>query len=75
MEDSGEGVKQDMFKAAVLYKKACDGGDATGCFWRGNSYAVGIGVEQNYFKAAELYKKACDGGDAEGCKAYAKLNK
>ena len=29
MYDNGEGVKQDSFKAAELYRQACDGKDAT----------------------------------------------
>ena len=30
--DQGEGVAQDHAKAAKLYKQACDGGNAKGCF-------------------------------------------
>ena len=48
-------------------KKACDGGDAIGCWSLGYMYKYGEGVKQDNFKAAELYKKSCDGGDAIGC--------
>ena len=48
-------------------KKACDGGDASGCENLGLDYVKGRGVKQNYFKAAKLFAKACDGGNAEGC--------
>ena len=54
-------------KAAELYKKACDGGNMSGCFNLGIMYASGNGVEKNFGKAAELFKKACNGGDMLGC--------
>ena len=54
-------------KAASLFKKACDGGDALGCSNLGVMYETGLGVNQSYTKAASLYKKACDGGNATGC--------
>ena len=55
-------------KAAELYKKACDGGNMSGCGNLGFMYEYGNGVEKNEQKAAELYKKACDGGDMNGCR-------
>jgi len=54
-------------KAASLFKKACDGGDALGCSNLGVMYETGLGVNQSYTKAASLYKKACNAGDALGC--------
>ncbi|MBS4067959.1 MAG: sel1 repeat family protein [Sulfurimonas sp.] len=59
--------KGDYKKAVKLFKKACDGGYAGGCYNLGFMYNDGLGVKQDYFKAVELYKKACDGGDASGC--------
>ena len=59
--------KGDYQKAAELYQKACDGGNAGGCSNLGFLYEDGQGVRQNYQKAAELYQKACDGGDTNGC--------
>ena len=59
--------KGDYQKAAQLYQKACDGGDAGGCYNLGVLYHNGQGVNQDYQKAAQLYQKACDGGDAGGC--------
>ena len=56
-------------------KKACDGGNAIGCFNLGTMYDSGRGVKQDDFKAKELFGKACDGGDAGGCKNYSILNK
>ncbi|MCI6564383.1 tetratricopeptide repeat protein, partial [Campylobacter sp.] len=54
-------------KAAELYKKACDGGNMSGCFNLGIMYANGNGVEKDLGKAVELFKKACDGGNMRGC--------
>jgi len=59
----------DYKKAASLYQKACNGGNAVGCSNLGNMYHDGEGVRQDYKKAASLYQKACDGGDATGCTA------
>ena len=59
--------KSDYQKAAQLYQKACDSGDALGCYNLGVSYEDGQGVNQDYQKAVQLYQKACDSGIAEGC--------
>ncbi|MDR2080557.1 MAG: sel1 repeat family protein, partial [Campylobacteraceae bacterium] len=54
-------------KAAELFKKSCDGGNAKSCGSLGFMYKSGKGVKQDYFKAVELYKKGCDGGNAWSC--------
>ena len=59
--------KGDYQKAAELYQKACDGGDAGGCLNLGVLYKIGQGVKQDYQKAAQLSQKACDSGEAKGC--------
>ena len=59
--------KGDYQKAAELWQKACDGGDAEGCSNLGLLYKNGQGVKQDYQKAAQLYQKACDSGEAKGC--------
>ena len=59
--------KGDYQKAAQLYQKACDSGNARGCSNLGVLYENGQGVKQDYQKAAQLYQKACDSGNAEGC--------
>lgn len=48
-------------------KKACDGGDMSGCFNLGAMYDNGEGVKQDDFKAVKLYTKACDSGVIRGC--------
>ncbi|WP_277297271.1 tetratricopeptide repeat protein [Succinatimonas hippei] len=54
---SGNGVKQDYFKANEYFKKACDLNYGGGCAFLGNSYHYGLGVNQDLFKANEYFKK------------------
>jgi hypothetical protein len=63
-----EAVDKKDYKTAVkLFSKACDGGNARGCYNLGFMYENGEGVQQDYSKAAELYTKACDDGSVKGC--------
>lgn len=66
--------KGDYQKAAELYKKACDGGAASGCYNLGFLYQKGQGVGQNFSTAKQYYGKACDLGLQFGCDSYRKLN-
>ena len=70
---NGTGVTQDDFKAAVLFRKACDGQEAMGCFNLGRMYAEGNGVRQSVEDALTFYGKACDLKNTEGCEYYARL--
>ena len=70
----GQGVKQNYQKAAQLYQKACDSGEAGGCAILGVSYQKGQGVKQNFSTAKQYYGKACDLGFQLGCDNYRKLN-
>ncbi|MCX6073846.1 MAG: tetratricopeptide repeat protein [Campylobacterales bacterium] len=54
-------------EAAALFEKACDSGNAKGCFELGLLYEKGDGVVQNKYKAVSLYTQACRGGEAYGC--------
>lgn len=65
--------KGDYQKAAQLFQKACDGGNAGDCNNLGVLYENGLGVRQDYQKATEFYQKACDGGDAVGCSILGSL--
>src|SRR5438094_5062081 len=67
MYGNGDGVAKDAARAAALYRKACDGGDARGCTNLGVMYANGDGVAKDAAQAVALNRKACDGGDAGGC--------
>jgi len=60
-------VTQDYFKAATLYQKACDGGNADGCSSLGNLYRLGNGVTQDAAKARGLLQKGCSSGSQWGC--------
>ena len=66
--------KGDYQKAAQLYQKACDGGDALGCSILGALYENGQGVKQNFSTAKQYYGKACDLGLRLGCGDYRRLN-
>ena len=59
--------KGDYQKAAELWQKACDSGEAWGCAILGVLYQNGQGVNQDYQKAAQLFQKACDSGNADCC--------
>ena len=67
--------KGDYQKAAQLCQKACDGGDAKGCYNLGVLYDNGQCVKQNFSTAKQYYGKACDLGLQLGCDDYKKLNK
>ena len=62
------GLPKDLARAAELYKKACDGGNATGCYNLGVYYENGAGgLPKDLGQAAELFKKACDQNDQFAC--------
>ncbi len=73
MYAEGQGVKQDVFQAADLYRKACDGGEALGCVSLGLMYRRGQGVRQSDADALTYFGKACDLKSELGCKDYAEL--
>ncbi|WP_314991161.1 tetratricopeptide repeat protein [uncultured Campylobacter sp.] len=66
--------KGDYQKAAELYQKACDSGEAFGCTSLGFLYENGQGVKQNFSTAKQYYGKACDLGLRLGCGDYRRLN-
>ena len=66
--------KGDYQKAAELWQKACDSGEARGCSNLGFLYEKGQGVKQNFSTAKQYYGKACDLGFQLGCDKYRMLN-
>jgi hypothetical protein len=71
---NGEGVTQDLTRAASLFQEACDGGEAMGCFSLGIMHTNGEGVTLDHAlsaslfdRAASLFQEACDGGEAMDC--------
>lgn len=59
--------KSSYSDAATLFEKACNSGNAQGCFQLGALYEKGSGVAQNKYKAVALYTQACNGGESHGC--------
>ncbi len=61
MHQKGEGgAQKNQTKAAVLYQKACDGGQIESCSILGMMYVNGEGVHEDLVKAAALFKLVCD---------------
>ena len=58
------GVSQDYTKAAELYRKSAEQGNATAQCDLGYCYEKGQGVSQDYYKAVEWYRKSAEQGDA-----------
>jgi TPR repeat protein len=63
----GYGVKQDRTRAARLFQKACDGGDAKACYDLSEMYEYGDGVMCDTFIADELRILACRNGMPLAC--------
>ena len=63
----GDGVTQDLARAASLLQRACDGGIMGGCNDLGFMYETGEGITQDLARALSLYRQACDGGAIQGC--------
>ena len=64
--EKGVGTAKNPERAAVLYRQACDRGEALACNGLGRLYAIGSGVSHDDAKAVGLYKRACDGAPI-GC--------
>lgn len=73
MHEDGRGVKQDFTEAVALFRKACAGGDALGCFNLGVLYEAGTNVRQSNSDALNYYGKACDLKSEGGCESYARV--
>jgi len=69
MEDAGEALcsSGQCSMAYTFIRKACDGGNAHGCYKLGWMYESGEGAETYKAQAVGFYRKACDGGDIDGC--------
>lgn len=62
---------KDYAQANALFSKACDSGNAKGCFDLGKIYEHGTGIAENKYKASALYAQACRGGVSLGCSSMA----
>lgn len=71
MNETGQGVPQNLERARALYRQACEKGQPVGCTNLGLVYGRGLGVEQDLDLARENYELACNGGDLLGCDLFA----
>ena len=60
-------LQADAARAASFLERACEGGDAEGCYDLGVAYEKGTGVKADRRRAAELSKKACQLGFERAC--------
>lgn len=67
-----EGLTHDEAHAAFQFGKACDGGDALGCFEYGLAL-IDKNVQEDDFRAAALFRKACDAEIAISCTALGSM--
>jgi TPR repeat protein len=63
----GRNGPKDYERAAKLFRRACEGGHARGCYGLGVLYNRGEGVARDAERAATLFRRACEGGHALGC--------
>jgi hypothetical protein len=60
--------KGDYARARVLFEKACDDGEATGCLMLGDMLYKGQGGPRDIPRAREFLGRACKAGDAGSCR-------
>jgi TPR repeat protein len=63
----GDDVEENDAEVAVLFEKACWGGDPNACHWLGSTYADGMGLPKNAARSVKYFELACNGGRADGC--------
>jgi TPR repeat protein len=73
MHAAGEGVSLQGGTALGLFQRACDGGDAPGCFGLATFHEGGRQLAKDLPRAAELYQKSCDGGHGPACAGLARM--
>jgi TPR repeat protein len=64
MYDSGQGVEQDVVKAAEMFERAAAQGNPVAQCNLASMYFYGNGVEQNFDQALTLYAMSADQGNA-----------
>ncbi|MCX6062131.1 MAG: hypothetical protein NT103_07790 [Campylobacterales bacterium] len=68
LNEGNTALEQKKYSDAITsFTKACDGGNAKGCFQLGAMYENGEGVAQNKYKASTLYAQACRAKEMLGC--------
>ncbi len=71
MLEQGDGIPQDLERAASLYERACEGGAYVGCTNLGILFDTGAGVVASAERAEGLYRVACEGGELLACNLLA----
>jgi TPR repeat protein len=66
MEGSG-GASADYARARELFRRACDGLEAEGCFYLAEMWAEGSGGPRDVTQAWTHYEKACEMGWEDAC--------
>src|ERR1035441_8255007 len=64
----GLGAAQDPAQAIGFFRKACEGGEADGCYNLGVMVEDGDGVAKDAAQSVTLFRQACDAGEMRGCK-------
>jgi uncharacterized protein len=60
--------REDFAGAVTFYRKACDGGDAEGCYELAVLYDEAKGVPFDYDLRTAFFAKACKGGFEKACR-------
>jgi uncharacterized protein len=55
----------------AILRRACDAGDASGCWTLGQMFTEGLGVAKNEAEALRYYRASCEGDAKLGCSSYA----
>jgi uncharacterized protein len=63
----GEFGEKDESQAAIVFQKACDAGDPTGCTQLAWKYLNAKGVPKDEKRGIELLNQGCDGGYLPAC--------
>lgn len=71
---TADGVKEDLKKSEELFKEACKGRVAKGCFYLGYLYKRGgNGIKKNKLKAKLAFGRGCNIGSERSCEQFRKL--
>jgi len=71
---TAEGVEEDLKKSEILFKRACKGRIAKGCYYLGYIYKRGgKGVAKDKLKAKLAFGRACNIGSERSCVQFRSL--
>jgi Zn-finger nucleic acid-binding protein len=73
LNETGQGVPQDLRRALSLYESACTASTARSCRQAARLLATGRGVTKDLHEARRLYEMACDNDDRAACTELERL--